>query len=123
MKQIKLILKLRLLVLVLLSLLISLFAEEVNVTGTVQSETNAPVSGAEVHLMKKNITTFTDSIGKFKLSDDFLSIRAGLKQKYVPLVSLHGCIIDVTLTSPSPIKITIYGINGKKIYNIGIGMN
>jgi expansin (peptidoglycan-binding protein) len=115
--------KLRLLAWILFSLLISSFAEEINITGTVLNETYKPLFGAEVYLIGKNITTITDSVGNFKLSSDLLPVRTGLKQKISPLVALHGCTIDVTLTSSSPIEVTIYGINGRKVYNLTTGMN
>lgn len=116
-------LKLRHLAWILISLLISTFAEEINITGTVRGETYKPVSGAQVHLLRQSIATITDSIGNFKLSGDLLSARVGLKQKLFPLVSLHGYTIDVTLTSSSLIEIAIYAVNGRKIYNFTTGMN
>ncbi len=94
----------------LYSFLIAIFsfkqlnAETINISGKVQNQSGSPVINAEVILLSNsNISTNTDSDGKFNLSGQITAIGS-FNSRFTPSVSIRGSNIQVILRKSSPVS-------------------
>lgn len=88
----------------LLTLLIcgSMYAQQINVTGTVTAQVGKPLVGATIAVKNGQFHTLTDSNGKFsiqvdRISDTLLIEYVGYVKQQIPLKGRH--FIDVVLTA------------------------
>ena len=103
--------------LILFSSIFSLRAEKINLIGTIRSESYQPISGAKVHLKTKNLMTNSDSRGNFKINAPLSIVKNTTKA--LPLsASIYGSTLYLNLSSPSIIEISIYNINGRKVFGL-----
>ncbi|MDG5816388.1 SUMF1/EgtB/PvdO family nonheme iron enzyme [Chitinispirillales bacterium ANBcel5] len=100
----------------------SLSAGEVSLAGSVVDKSGNPVENAEVKLQSdQSITTFTNSDGQFVLTPETTSITKNRIQPSTPYAALKGNGVDVNLTTPSDIGLSVYSMSGRKVYEYTSG--
>ena len=86
-------------------------AETINVHGVVTDKDSAPVSGAVVTLLSRNLKDTTETDGSYAIiKNDVAVVPSSLPDR--ESISFKKGILELDLISPSPVKIEIYTMKG-----------
>ncbi|SHH66128.1 Por secretion system C-terminal sorting domain-containing protein [Fibrobacter sp. UWCM] len=88
------------------------------VSGKVTDESNMPIKGAQVTLVKENKNTTTDNKGEFTIHEDEETI--GLKGAAVHnpgFISINSGILSYSQNGSSPVQVRIFDPLGNKIFS------
>lgn len=86
-------------------------AQTINLHGIVKNKAGNPIEDAIVSLAKQPLKDTTDSKGEYKLMEG-VSVLPLLVPK-TQSVTLNSNILEISLPSPSPVKVEIFDVKGK----------
>jgi len=98
---------------------ISLYADKISISGTVEhGESGNPVVNADVYLyFRSHLKTRTDLQGKFELAGELTSSISEPKKDKIPAISINNNSVNLILTSPARVNVSVFNISGKKVYH------
>ena len=90
-------------------------ASAFTLSGTVYDDTDNPIQGAEVKLMKRNMETETDAKGFFTFTGKDIS---GIQEsRKVGSFSLNNGILNFSQGSNAPVNVKVFDLVGNQVYN------
>jgi hypothetical protein len=90
----------------------AVFAEDINISGTVSNQAGRPISGAIVILKGQNLTDTTDSKGAYSLVKGTSSIKTFLQIPHTGEITLNNGNLHLTLAQAAQVKIEFYDMSG-----------
>ncbi|MCX7725960.1 MAG: carboxypeptidase-like regulatory domain-containing protein, partial [Chitinispirillaceae bacterium] len=97
-----------------LSVVASIFAQSVNLSGTVTNKSGKPIAGATVKLVVKNIITQTDANGKYSITSTFSEKSSFLRLPSTDHVSMERGVVSLSVSKTSDITIDLFDMMGKR---------
>ena len=90
-------------------------ASAFTLSGTVYDDTDNPIQGAEVKLMKRNMETETDAKGFFTFTGKDIS---GIQEsRKVGSFSLNNGFLNFSQGSNAPVNVKVFDLVGNQVYN------
>lgn len=90
-------------------------ASAFTLSGTVYDDTDNPIQGADVKLMKRNMETETDAKGFFTFTGKDIS---GIQEsRKVGSFSLNNGILNFSQGSNAPVNVKVFDLVGNQVYN------
>ncbi len=94
---------------------ISVTAQTIKLSGKVTNQNGKPVSGAIVTLVNKQLKDTTDASGAYSITTSTVSALTTGDYVNIDRISMTGNALSVSLTSPAPVKIELFDMNGHLI--------
>jgi hypothetical protein len=87
-------------------------AQNISLSGTVRNQQGAPVAGAEVTLLGKDLSTTTGNDGKFEIVDNNVPVRPVFTVPIEENVALHGGLLELCIPTAEKVKIELFDVKG-----------
>lgn len=111
----------------LLLLLIGLaISQTINLRGKVTNKNGQPISGALVTLVRQNIKDTTGADGTYSINKSDVAVLSPIAPRFEN-ITLNNGILELTLSSKSKVKISIFDVQGnllkqENIHNVSYGV-
>ncbi len=99
-------------ILIMLLLSLSIFAQSINLRGTITNQSGKPIANAIITLLKQGMKDTTGTNGVYSISSTTAIVAPVALQPQSQSIHLENGFLELRLTSPSPVKVEIFDVNG-----------
>jgi poly(3-hydroxybutyrate) depolymerase len=97
---------------VILFLSLSILAQPINLRGTISNQSGKPIANAIITLLKQGLKDTTGINGTYTISSTTAIVAPVALQPLSRSITLENGFLELRLTSPSPVKVEIFDVNG-----------
>lgn len=98
--------------LMMLFLSLGIFAQPISLRGTISNQSGKPIANAIITLLKQGLKDTTGINGTYTITSTTAAVSPVALQPQSRSITLEHGNVEISLSSPSPVKIDIFDING-----------